>query len=124
MFIAWLAAGACPLRLSGEEVRAATRPPANRGAPDPGGFLGALSFTSGREPINVTADSLEFDYRSRVLSYKGGIVATQDDLKLESDTLTLKLDEKGQAQLKEVVASGKVRLSKGSRWATAGRAAW
>ena len=106
-----------------EEARAATRTPAEKAAvSSPDGFLGALSFTSGREPIAVTANALEFDYRAHVLTYKGAVVATQGDMKLESETLTVALGEHGPDQLKEVVASGNVRLSKGQRRATAGHA--
>lgn len=105
-----------------EEARAATRPPDGRAAPNADPLLGALSFGSSREPITINSDALEFDYRSRVLTYKGGVVATQGDMKLESKTLTVALDEHAGNKLKEVVALGDVRLSKGSRSATAGRA--
>lgn len=65
---------------------------------------------------------MEVDYRSRVLKYRGGVVATQGDMKLESTTLTVTLDPQVENRVKEVVADGQVRLSKGSRWATGGRA--
>jgi lipopolysaccharide export system protein LptA len=107
-----------------EEARAANQPPARAsvaGTQDP--LLGALSFSSSREPISVSANALDFDYRTRVLTYRGDVVATQGDITLQSNTLTVALDTGGQAQhLKEVVAEGAVRLSKGTRWATAGRA--
>jgi len=32
---------------------------------------------------------MEFDYRSRVLTYRGGVVATQGNMKLESVRLTV-----------------------------------
>jgi lipopolysaccharide export system protein LptA len=85
-------------------------------------LLGGLSFTSSREPISVSADRLEFDYRTRVLTYKGAVKATQGDMHLQSDTLTITLDEQSENRVKEVVAQGSVRLSKGTRWATGGRA--
>lgn len=88
----------------------------------PESLLGSFSFTSSRAPISITADAMEFDYRSRVLKYKGGVVATQGDMKLESTTLTVTLDAQVENRVKEVVADGQVRLSKGSRWATGGHA--
>jgi lipopolysaccharide export system protein LptA len=113
-----------------EEARAATHPPATAksAVANPDSLLGALSFTAGHEPISLSADGLEFDYRARVLTYKGNVVAIQGDMKLESNVLTITLaesDAKGQSstnQLREVVATGNVRLSKGERTATAGRA--
>jgi lipopolysaccharide export system protein LptA len=106
-----------------EEARASAKPPAGRGAPatqDP--FLGALSFSSSREPVSITAGSLEFDYRGRVLTYTGEVVVTQADMKLQSDRLTVALDEHRENRVKEVIADGQVRLSKGARWATGGHA--
>jgi lipopolysaccharide export system protein LptA len=107
-----------------EEARAATGVPvpARAAVPNPDSFLGALSFSSSRAPVSVTADHLEFDYRARVLKYTGDVVATQGDMKLESKTLTVTLDGKVQNRVKEVVAQGQVRLSQGTRWATGGRA--
>lgn len=106
-----------------QEARAATHAPAEeRAEPAGNDLLGGLSFTSNREPIAVSADALEFDYRTHVLTYKGGVEVTQGDMKLYSDKLTVALDEHVENRVKEVVADGQVRLSKGPRWATGGRA--
>jgi lipopolysaccharide export system protein LptA len=107
-----------------DEARAATHVPAaaEHAAPTTDPLLGGLSLGSRRDPIAVSADSLVYDNRTRVLTYSGGVVATQGDMKLESQTLTVALDDQADSRLKEVVASGAVRLSKGARWATAGRA--
>jgi lipopolysaccharide export system protein LptA len=107
-----------------EEARAATRLPAvnTHSTPGPESLLGALSLTASRDPISVSADVMEFDYRVRVLTYKGSVVVTQGDMKLESNSLTVALDEQPDGRIKEVVADGQVRLSKGARWATGGHA--
>ena len=81
-----------------------------------------MSLGSSREPISVSAERLEFDYRTRVLTYKGAVKATQGDMQLQSDVLTVSLDDHAEGRVKEVVAQGDVRLSKGTRWATGGRA--
>ncbi len=86
-------------------------------------MLGALSFSSSKDPIAISADTLEFDYKGRVLSYKGNVIAIQGDMKLQADKVNVTLNATGQSQqLREVTAIGKVRLEKGARWATAGRA--
>ena len=107
-----------------DEARAATRVPGakERTAPGTDPLLGSLSLGSSKEPIAVTADSLVFENRTHVLTYTGAVVATQGDMKLESKTLTVALDDQADSRLKEIVATGDVRLSKGTRWATAGRA--
>jgi len=106
------------------EARAATRQPAAAASKSAGGdpLFGSMSLGASHEPIAVSADSLVFDNRTRVLTYTGAVVVTQGDMKLESRTLTVSLDDQADSRLKEVVAAGEVRLSKGTRWATAGRA--
>src|SRR5262245_16565234 len=108
---------------AGQEARAAaTRSErANNLGPSPDSILGGLSFTSRREPISVSADTLEFDYRKRVLIYKGSVIVTQGEMKLEANRLTVSLEDVNESRIKEVVAEGQVRISQGARWATGGR---
>jgi lipopolysaccharide export system protein LptA len=96
---------------------------------------GALGRRDG--PLTVTAETLEYDYKSNVVVYRGGVVATQGAVALKSDTLTVtftngaapgggarpaqEADERAY-RLHEVVAVGHVRVDHGSRWATGGRA--
>jgi lipopolysaccharide export system protein LptA len=107
-----------------------------------GGLVDAAGIGKSKEPIVVTSDRLEYDYRGNVVVYKGGVQATQGKLKITSDTLTVTFTEDkekekkngqapaesglalgaGSAQLKEIVAAGKVRIEDGTRWATGGRA--
>jgi lipopolysaccharide export system protein LptA len=111
-------------RSGGEEAQAATRQAAKEEGATPGqnSLLDALSFSSKRDPISVVADGLEFDYRTRVLTYKGGVEVVQGDIKMQSQTLRVVLDDHAENRVKEVVAEGNVRVSKGARWATGGRA--
>jgi lipopolysaccharide export system protein LptA len=115
--------GATTARSSGEQARAVPPlPAATNATPGAESLLGGFSFTSNREPISINADAMEFDYRSRVLTYKGGVVATQGNLKLESVSLTVTLDAQVENRVKEVVADSHVRISQGTRWATGGHA--
>jgi len=119
-----VAIGAAAAASAGEEARGETHVPAAspNSTPSPDSLLGALSFTANHEPISVTADAMEFDYRSRVLTYEGNVEVTQGDMRLESTRLTVTLDEHPDNRIKEVVADGQVRLSNGTRWATGGHA--
>lgn len=105
-----------------DETGAATRTPLQGRPPGPDALLSGLSFSSSNKPVSVSADSLEFDYRTHILKYEGGVVATQGDMRLQSHTLTVVLDSTAKGSIKEVIAQGEVHLSKGSRWATGGRA--
>jgi lipopolysaccharide export system protein LptA len=102
-------------------------------------LLDATDLGKSKEPIVVTSDRLEYDYRGNVVVYRGAVQATQGRLKITSDTLTVTFAEEkvkdgaaptqgglalgaGSARLKEIVAAGKVRIEDGTRWATGGRA--
>ncbi|MBI4516520.1 MAG: hypothetical protein HY699_11980 [Deltaproteobacteria bacterium] len=107
-------------------VAAATEPAGKSGAADwaRSGLLGDFSLGSSRAPIRISADMLEFDYKRRVVVYRGGVEVTQGDLMLRSTTLTVRFDERApeREKLKEIVAEGEVRIGKGTRFATGGRA--
>ena len=99
-----------------------------------GTLFDAGSFGNRKEPITITADTLEYDYKTNVVVYRGEVVAVQGETKVRSDTLTVTLAaQKDAAQpdaatqssgqrLQDVVAVGKVRIDNGTRWATGGRA--
>ena len=52
-------------------------------------FLDATDLGKSKDPIVVTSDRLEYDYRSNVVVYRGAVQATQGRLKITSDTLTV-----------------------------------
>jgi lipopolysaccharide export system protein LptA len=90
-----------------------------------GDFLGQLSLGSSREPIHIAANQLDFDYQSNRVTYKGSVRATQGELVIDSDTLTVTFDraeDDKQAQLREVIAQGNVVITQGTRTATGGTA--
>ena len=106
------------------------------------------------QPITVTSRTLEYDYKTNVVVYRGDVQAEQGDVHLRSDELTIRLlsaakkkdgatdrkdatDKKdaaadappasadplgGRVQLRQVEATGSVRIDQGDRWATGGRA--
>ncbi|HYR96103.1 MAG TPA: lipopolysaccharide transport periplasmic protein LptA [Candidatus Binatus sp.] len=118
------------LALAAALLSVATAEPA-REPPKGGALFDAGGFGNRKEPITVTADRLEYDYKANVVVYRGDVLATQGDTKVRSDTLTVTLaarDDrpadpaaKGQ-RLQQIVAVGNVRIDNGDRWATGGRA--
>src|SRR6185503_3137871 len=118
------------------------REPAKDGAKEGGLFDGA-DFGNRKDPVIITSDALEYDYKGNVVTYRGDVVTTQGDLKMRSDTLTVTFDRDGAApapapaqgkarapeapsdakqRLRQIVAVGNVRIDNGARWATCGRA--
>ncbi len=119
------------LAIAAAFVRPAAAEPA-REAPKSDGLFDAGSFGNRKEPITVTSDRLEYDYKANVVVYRGDVVAIQGDMKLRSDTLTVTFAQrdgapaepggKSNPKLQEIVAVGNVRIDDGNRWATGGRA--
>jgi lipopolysaccharide export system protein LptA len=79
-------------------------------------------LTSQQGPVTITARELEFDYRNRQLTYRGDVTVSQGDLTLQSNSLQLKLDREIPEKVHEIIAEGHVRVTKGDRLATGGRA--
>jgi lipopolysaccharide export system protein LptA len=86
------------------------------------GLLGRFALSADRGPVTITADVLEFDYRAGLLIYRGNVVVKQGDVTLSSDTLRLALDLEDIGRPREIVADGRVRIARGDRIATGGRA--
>ena len=86
------------------------------------GLLGGFSMGGQRGPVHIEADTMEFDYKTKVLTYRGAVVVTQADMTLHSNTLRVTLDQNNADKPREVVAEGKVQIDKGDRRATGGRA--
>jgi lipopolysaccharide export system protein LptA len=114
------------------------REPTKEGGKNGGLFDGA-DFGNRKDPVIITSDALEYDYKGNVVTYRGDVVTTQGDLKMRSDTLTVTFDRGGSApaqgkartpetasdakqRLRQIVAVGNVRIDNGARWATGGRA--
>jgi len=122
-------------------------PPASEPAPAPGAGLFDLGGQShSKEPITVTSNRLDYDYKANIAVYRGEVEAVQGAARLRSDTLTVTFDNKktddgkadppgkkapapdpdttGTGKVKEIVAVGNVRIDQGERWATGGRATY
>lgn len=72
-------------------------------------------------PISVRADRLQTDTQGRSALFSGNVVATQDDLVIYSDSLSVLYSEQ-KKEVREVRAEGNVRIVQGDRLAFAGRA--
>jgi lipopolysaccharide export system protein LptA len=136
-------------------IAGAAEPPRENAAPLP------LSVPGLRrdQPITVTSRTLEYDYKTNVVVYRGDVQAEQGDVKLKSEALTIRLlskDDKktkdggdtkandaadqpppttdpkpagdatldGRVQVRDIEATGSVRIDQGDRWATGGRAVY
>lgn len=86
------------------------------------GLLESFSLSADRGPVRIEASTLEFDYKSGLLTYRGKVRVHQADIELSSDTLSVHLDAELTGRPREIVARGNVRVVSGEREATGGRA--
>ncbi len=113
-----------PHGVGAEPAAAATGRPAASFGVEEGGLLGHFALAAEHGPVTINAEGLEFDYRRQVLTYRGNVTVTQGDMTLHSEVLRVVLDPQVPEKPREVVAEGGVRIAKGDRLATGGRAAF
>lgn len=80
-----------------------------------------LELSKKRGPVEVSSDRLEADDQAQTLVFIGNAVATQDDVTIHGDRLTVKYTGP-QREIQQVTAQGKVRIVQGSRVATGDKA--
>lgn len=98
---------------------------------------GLLGLRSSKEPITITSDNLEYQYKDGIVVYRGDVLAVQGDVKVKSNELRITLvksddpkaakagadlDDTSASKLQSVVAVGSVRIDQGARWAVGGKA--
>ncbi len=127
----------------GADVPPAADATAAAPAGQPGSLFQSLSLGSGKGPVRIASDSLELDYKSSNILYKGHVEVTQGDITLNSDRLSItydsaavKRDNTGEGaaaktgkapgtdadRIKQIIAEGNVRIRQGTRLAEGGRA--
>lgn len=83
----------------------------------------ALGGVAMDKPVNITADTLEYDNKSNSAVFRGNVVARQNDIVLFADEVSVvyaRSDEKeaGKGRMKQLTAQGNVKVIQGERIAT------
>ncbi|NIA19407.1 MAG: lipopolysaccharide transport periplasmic protein LptA [Xanthomonadaceae bacterium] len=74
-------------------------------------------FKSSKAPIDITADRLDIDQQKGQAVFKGEVIARQDEMTLQADTMTILFVEK-ENDVKEIIANGSVTIDLGEKRAT------
>jgi lipopolysaccharide export system protein LptA len=77
----------------------------------------SFGFTASRAPIDITSDTVEADQKTNKVTFKGNVVAKQEDVTLYSNTLIIIYDPDTK-KLKEIIAIGNVKVVQLDRRAT------
>ena len=78
-----------------------------------------FGFTASRAPIDITSDTVEADQKR--VTFKGNVVAKQEDVTLYANTLVVVYDPDTK-KLKQIVATGNVKVVQLDRRATGQKA--
>ncbi len=76
---------------------------------------------AGRQPIEITADSLRADSGTETVVFQGNVVAKQADVTLHADRLVAEYS-RGPNAIEKITAEGNVRVEQAGREAHAARA--
>lgn len=80
-----------------------------------------FGFTTSRSPIEITSDTVEGDQKQNRITFKGNVVAKQEDATLYANMVVVHYDME-MRRMKEIVATGNVRVVQLDRRATCQRA--
>ena len=80
-----------------------------------------FGFTASRAPIDITSDTVEADQKTSTVTFKGNVIAKQEDTTLYANTLTILYDSNTK-KLKEIIAVGNVKVVQLDRRATGQKA--
>ena len=90
---------------------------AEKGRPPGAGTGIGFGFQANRSPIDIASDTLEGDQRQGIVTFKGNVVAKQDETTLYSNLLLATYDQETK-KLKKIEGIGNVRIVNQERRAT------
>ena len=73
------------------------------------------------QPIRIKSDGLEWDYKGHVVTFRGNVIANQEDVTLYSDRMVIYYDGTT-SEVTQIVAEGAVRIVQLDRRATGEKA--
>ncbi|MEW6374580.1 MAG: lipopolysaccharide transport periplasmic protein LptA [Thermodesulfobacteriota bacterium] len=80
-----------------------------------------FGFTASRAPIDITSDTVEADQKQNRVTFKGNVIAKQEETTLYANTLVIIYDPSTK-KLKEIIAIGNVKVVQLERRATSQKA--
>ncbi|RLB68473.1 MAG: lipopolysaccharide transport periplasmic protein LptA [Deltaproteobacteria bacterium] len=84
-------------------------------------FAASEDLSRDRGPVEVSSDQLEVNDQAQTLVFSGNAVATQDDITIHGDRLTVKYTGE-ERDIEQIIVEGSVRIIQGTRIATGEKA--
>jgi len=95
----------------------AAKPSANASAGADEGPFSPFRYSANNGPVQIHSNSLNVDYKSRLVEFQGDVHATQSGTTLTSQTLKVIYGDKFN-QVQKIIAVGNVKVVQGGRWVT------
>lgn len=86
----------------------------------PQGDMG-FGLTATRAPIDITSDTVEANQKQSSVTFKGNVIAKQEDITLYANTLVIYYDQETK-KLKQIIATGNVKVVQLERRTTSKKA--
>jgi len=80
-----------------------------------------FGLTASRAPIDITSDTVEANQKQSIVTFKGNVVAKQEDFTLYANTLVIYYNQDTK-KIKEIMAIGNVKIVQLERRATSKKA--
>jgi lipopolysaccharide export system protein LptA len=80
-----------------------------------------FGFSASRAPIDIVSDTVEANQKENTVTFKGNVVAKQEDTTLYANTLVIRYEAETK-KLKEIMAIGSVKIVQLDRRATGQKA--
>ncbi len=91
--------------------------------PIPFGKTGKGDIRGSEQPLRISSQALEADNKNQVIIFTGNVVAKQGELTIHADVARVYYEKKEEGNdVREIVASGNVKIYQGDRLATAQKA--
>jgi lipopolysaccharide export system protein LptA len=117
MFLRHARPGALGLVLALATSGFAAGPPKPEAPAAPG--FGDFGLTSKKEPVQITSDRLDFDYKNRRTVFHGNVEVIQGEVHLQTDVLTVDYTQVGEKQeIQAANAEGHVVITQGPKKAS------
>ena len=88
----------------------------------PAGKAGKGGISS-EQPLRITSQQLEADNKNQLITFRGNVIARQGDMTIHADTAQVFYEKKEEGNdIREIVATGNVKIHQGDRVATGQKA--
>ena len=78
---------------------------------------------SSEQPLRITSQQLEADNKNQVITFRGNVIARQEDMTIYADTAQVFYEKKEEGNdVREIVATGNVKIHQKDRVATGQKA--